>query len=321
MTIPNLSYLFVITFFCAVRLLALEIDFEKLTILTKPTDGLYVAWEHNAVMRSLKEGLAYLDVPFNYNPHSIGDISDVVLVPCNHNALIQAINLKKQGRIKKLFVGPNFYPHEVNYPQVDAYLVPSSWVIQFANDDCPSLVPRCKVWYAGIDKDFWKLANDDYKYSQNVLVYWKTENIEFCNAIEKLLRDYGWNPVRIKYGSYTIEQYKNILKNCRFAVVISRSESQGLALAECWAMDVPTFPWNPKSATILGCQCDYVSSCPYLNDQLGKDWKTLSELEAILQSIDIYLSSYTPREWVMTHMTDEASVEKLIGLINDEFKL
>jgi len=60
-------------------------------------------------------------------------------------------------------------------------------------------------------------------------------------------------------------------------------------------------------------------SCPYLNDQVGRDWRNLSELETLLQSMDKLLPQFSPREWVLTHMTDEISVRILIEIINDLF--
>jgi hypothetical protein len=294
------------------------VNFRKLTILTKPTHVSSVEWEHAAVMRSLLQGLDSLQVPYNYNPSAVDDIGDVLLVPCNRCALSQAVALKKQGRIKKLFVGPNFYPREVNYPEVDVYFVPSSWVITFAKNDCFNIASRCRVWYAGVDAGYWQAAQAVNKESKNVLVYWKTEPLSFCETIERLLKQYGWNPIRLQYGCYKPEQFKNILQRCRFAVFISMSESQGIALAECWAMDVPTLPWNPKTATIDGHQCDYVSSCPYLTSHTGVDWQTLSELKGILQSINNDLSLCMPRDWVVENMTDAVSVAKLVELINGE---
>lgn len=294
--------------------------FQKLTVLTKPTYEGHATWEHAAVMRSLMQGIKILQVPYNYNPSSIDGFGDVVLVVCNPRALKQAVDLKKQGLIKKLFVGPNFFPQDVNYPEIDVYFVPSAWVITFALYDCPGIVSRCRVWYAGIDKDFWQPLSSSANSSKNVLVYWKTESVSFCEQVEKTLKEHGWNPKRLKYGSYKPEQYKKMLQDCRFAVFISATESQGLALAECWAMDVPTLPWNPKTAVILEKNCNFVSSCPYLTPQTGFDWQNLEELKALLRSIDRQLSLCSPRKWVLDNMTDEISVAKLIGIINDSLK-
>jgi hypothetical protein len=291
-------------------------NFEKLTILTRPTYSMQIGWEHHAVMRSLLRGLNSLNVSYNYNPSTVNAIGDVVLVTSNHDALKQAVALKKQGRIKKLFVGPNFYPYEVDFPEVDVYFVPSEWVIMFAQSNCRHIVPRCKVWYGGVDPDYWSPGCALNDKSRNVLVYWKTESASFCEAIEDVLRKYGWNPIRLRYGYYKHEQLKEILQNCRFAVFISASESQGLALAECWSMNVPTLPWNPKSVVILGSRCNFVSSCPYLTAHTGVYWQNLSELETILQTIDKYLSICSPRKWVLDSMTDEISVDCLIKIIN-----
>ena len=291
--------------------------FEKLTVLTKATYEQTVHWEHAAVIRSLRQGLELLHIPFNYNPSLLADVGDSVLVVSGDEALSQALELKRQKRIKKLFVGPNFYPHKVNFPEVDLYFVPSAWVMQQVKEDCPNIFPRTRVWFAGVDIDSWKTRHDRITESKNVLVYWKTEPLDFCLSVEELLRRYGWSPIRLQYGSYNVEQYKSILNDCQFAVFISVSESQGLALAECWSMDVPTLPWNPQRALIVGQMRNYVSACPYLTSETGVSWQTLDELETIMRSLDTNIGGCEPRGWVAQHMTDEISVQELVKIIHE----
>ena len=146
-------------------------------------------------------------------------------------------------------------------------------------------------------------------------VYWKTESEQFCKAIEKMLRNYNWNPVRIRYGSYDKASYKETLKNSLFAVFISESESQGLALAESWAMDVPTLVWDPQEVVAFGRKFSESSSCPYLNNLLGKRWNTFQELENLLKVISHDIQIFTPRAWVLKNMSDQVSAKMLLSLI------
>lgn len=272
-----------------------------------------------SVARSLIEGLKVLNVPYEIGISSNTDNVDVVLVQENHRMLDLARRLKKAGLVKCLVVGPNFYPDEVNFPEVDIHIVPSESIITYCQDVAPELVSRCRVWPAGVDVSYWSPISDEYRYSKNVLVYWKTEGEDFCNLVESKVRKYGWNPIRLRYGGYTQPQYKQLLSQCRFAVFISRSESQGIALAECWSMDIPTLAWNPHEAYVRAHVYNYLVSCPYLNENLGADWKTIDELEGLLFASHTILEATSPREWVLQYMSDEASVRRLIDTINEFF--
>jgi len=292
----------------------------KLTVMTRPV-GKNFPWEHKAVMRSLLQGLQKIDIPFNYNPHNITDIGDVVMVVSCEDAVKQAVNFKKNGRIKKLLVGPFFVPHQVNYKEIDLFFVPSEPVIRMCSDMLANFSIRCAVWYAGIDEKYWMPTIFNYQKSKDVLVYWKNEEEQFCKQVENLLRRYGWNPKRIKYGNYNIQQYKKVLSECSFAVFLSRSESQGMALAEAWAMDIPTFPWNPMLLHAFGHSFDYISSCPYLTSATGISWKNILDFESILKSLDKLLPTFSPRNWVLENMTDEISVRLLVEIIERELWL
>lgn len=273
-----------------------------------------------SVARSLIEGLKALNIPFEIGVCAGRQLMDVVLVQGGEGgALETALKLKREGRIKKLIVGPNFYPDGANYPEVDVHIVPSRWVITYCQEVAPELVSRCRVWPSGVDVNYWAPVGTEYLTSKKVLVYWKTEGDDFCSLVGSMLKKYGWEPIILRYGTYSQPQYKEILTQCRFAVFISRSESQGLALAECWAMDIPTLPWNPGQTDVRGKIVNYSHSCPYINQQLGADWKTIPEFKNLLSSINTILSSVSPRAWVMKNMSDQASVLKLVSIINESF--
>lgn len=313
-----ISFLVINTTSIFTKVLMKNLAFKKLTILTKPIGQQAVEWEHKAVMRSLIAGLNDNHIPFNYNPHNIKEVGDVVMIPCNINAVLKAIELKKEGRIKKIFVGPNFYPDEVASLNFDIFLIPSEQCIRYFAEVDEELANRCRVWYVGIDLSFWCPISEEYNKSNNVLIYQKIEDQNFCNEIEDLVKKYKWNPLIIKYGSYTIEQYKKILSECRYAIFLSQSETQGIACTECWAMGIPTLIWEPRSVIIQKKHINYFSSCPYLNEKVGVYWKSLTDLENILITIESLLRSTRPCEWVQDNMTDKHSGQLLVNIINSE---
>lgn len=297
--------------------------FEKLTILTQSPQQPEGWMGHAGVNRSLLKGLSSLGVNYNFNPSSIQEIGDVVLVPANENALHTAIRLKNQGRIQLLLAGPNMvvWPSESNgivgNSAIDCCIVPCEWCKVNYERDLPSLCGRIAVLPSGVDTAFWQ-PTIDTKSSNIVIVYRKNSDETLCVNVENILRKYGWIPYRLTYGSYQQNEYKDILNKARFAVFLSRSESQGLALAECWSNDVPTLVWDPQEPTLIGKKmCWPISAAPYLSQSTGRLWRNLMELELILHNIITELPTIEPRAWVLQNMSDDVCASRLLTVINN----
>lgn len=296
----------------------------ELTVLTKPVDNTVTTHTqkpdyggHHSVTRSLVEGLIKVNFNSNYNPQMLPEVGETVVVLSGIEALKQAIDWKRKGKIKKLLVGPNLMTRSnecdniLSSPEIDICIVPSDWVRIAYEEDAPALVGRIICWYAGVDENFWK-PKEGCKKGKNVLVYWKTESEDFCRQTEETLIEHGWNPLRVVYGKYKNEDFKDILSKCIFAVFLSRSESQGLALAEAWSMNIPTLVWNPQEVIINGRKYSVTSSCPYLSDLTGREWMTFSGLDELLHDVEMKLKTFQPRKWVLENMTDEISARKLL---------
>jgi len=185
---------------------------------------------HSAVTRSVVQGLTKLGTRFNYNPERLKNVAEVVVVLSGIEALKQAIQWKKSGRVKRLLAGPNLVVRSSEYnglltsPEIDICLVPSDWVRVAYEEDAPSLRGRIRVWPAGVDSKYWK-PKQRRSEARNVLVYWKTEREEFCDSVERILCSFGWVPIRLAYGRYTKREFKMALSASSFAVFVSRSES------------------------------------------------------------------------------------------------
>ncbi len=270
------------------------------------------------VMGSLCRGLDKLEFDYNINP-APQDLHDVVIVISNISKLRYAINLKKTKRIKKLLAGPNLMIRADDYnriaasPEIDKYLVPSEWCRIAYQEVEPRLKGKIELWYAGVDPDKWNSFN---KTEEKVIVYWKNEGESFCNQVETLLQKYGFEIVRLRYGSYKLNQYKELLKKTKFCVFLSRSESQGIALAESWSMDVPTIAWNPKELVAHGRRYSIVSACPLLTTLTGRDWQNLQELESLICKYESICKDFSPRSWVLGNLTDQKSAELLLSIVD-----
>lgn len=305
-------------------------SYQKITLLTAPIG-------HNSsqyggplsVTQSLLNGLAHIGARFNYNPSQIEEVGDVVMVLANTHALGQVIELKRQGKVKKILAGPNLLVRAnedggiLASPEIDVCIVPSYWVKPSYEDDEPSLKNRIQIWYAGVDINYWNPTVTFQQKVKNgvkdVLVYWKTESESFCQQVEAILKKQGFNPKRLRYGSYDKERLKKKLSKSLFAVFITRSESQGIAFAESWAMDVPTIVWDPQEPLVIRGKSHWpVAACPYLQPSNGLLWRNQNELTGLIQNIGNFVPLFSPRSWVMQNMSDEVSARLLLTIINNE---
>ncbi len=321
---------------------------KKVTILTRPTNVPPVVRSkyggHRAVTRSLIEGLEKIGYEdFNYGPGNEEEIAEQVHVLFGVNTLQYAIALKRRGKIKTLTAGPNIvvFPFEHNAlladSNIDKYFVPSEWVGRLYAEMEPCLEGKTVSWPAGVDTEAFRPDSGTVK-DNTVIVYHKCESDQFRYKVCYELKRRGFSPVVFKYGGcpaawyeangtkpeperYDMEDFRRALNRACFAVVISDAESQGIALAEMWSMDVPTicfepnyFMWEWEGRFIE--RAGDISSCPYLSEATGMRFSSFEELGRILDTISANKKRFSPREWVLKNMSDEACARKFLQLLN-----
>lgn len=299
-------------------------SFKKISLFTDQQLNLQQIQHRgpSSVIRSLCCGLSQLKIPFNYNPHNQNDVGDIVIVLSDIHQLTRAMHLKHEKKINRLLAGPllmvrsNEYNHIAASPEIDMYLVNSIWTKISYIEDEPSLKAHIAIWPAGINENYWKPTTlKDPINNHHVLVYQKTNNNQLVQNVQNLLKKYNFQAINIVYGSYNIEQYKQALEQSLFAIVIGNSESQGIALAEAWAMNVPTLVYNLRKYSASGKTFTINSFCPYLTDKTGIDWRELDELEGWIKSMPLCINEFSPRSWVLENMTDVVCTKKLLDLI------
>ena len=227
---------------------------------------------HYALVRSVVEGLRAIKADFNFNPVSVGELARVVYAPANE-ALLQAAALKRRGAIEYLVAGPvnALFADECNgilqMPEIDLVVIPSEWTRNFYRD-VPALAAKSRVCPCGVDTSYWQPA--DRGRDRAAVVYWKSGDERFCESVEAIVRQCGLEPrrVRSRHGEHRIftpADYRALLDRAVIGVFLSTFETQGIALAEAWSMNVPTLVWDPKGeAEWLGRRFTSASSAPYL---------------------------------------------------------
>jgi hypothetical protein len=276
---------------------------------------------HYAVTRSVVEGLRAVGADFNFDPRRFDRLARVVYAPANE-ALRQAIELKRRGKIDRLVAGPvnSLFPSECDGilldPEIDCLIVSSDWVLELCGAEAPELMRKMRVIPCGVDEDDWAPSRDAT--TNRAIVYWKSGPESFCEEVEQRVAAHGLEPIRVRYASYDRAGYKDLLDGAAMGVFLSSFETQGLALAEAWSMDVPTLVWDPRGpAEWRGRAFQSGSSCPYLTAATGLAWRTLDELDGVMADALRNRTRFEPRTWVLGHMTDAICAATLYRLIQE----
>jgi hypothetical protein len=95
------------------------------------------------------------------------------------------------------------------------------------------------------------------------------------------------NVERLIYGNYKSADYKKLLSEVDLCVFFSPSESQGIALAESWASDVPTWVYERGFWTAPNGDVYSSSSAPYLTDYTGNFFTSINEFNDLINFIAI----------------------------------
>lgn len=265
---------------------------------------------HFAVTRSLIQGLESIDADFNYNPLYPWKLADTVIVLAGVRTLRQAIRLKQQGIIKRLFAGPNIVCFSadddkiVASSEVDCCVVNCEWVFNLYILDCPNLKDRCFIWPAGVDTNYWQ---PDFTKKRNDILIFDKQNKGPVGPVApyyEYLTSLGWSVKVIKYGAFKHEQYLRLLQQSCLMLGFVTDESQGIAWAEAWSVDVPTLIWKNTSNVFLGRSYE-CSTAPYLCNENGMFFEDLEDFKIQFNYWLYNRNKFSPRDWTLKNMSDK----------------
>lgn len=276
----------------------------------------------DGVVASVCRGWKESGVPLVLNPEASEIIeTDVVWVNRSIEALRWAINKKKEGHIRQLMAGPNLVVGPLDYsrillaPEIDKILQPSNWVRDFYLSLSPKLIGKIKVWPAGVEIP----VNVTAKKQDLILVYFKkSSDKKLLGLILGELEDRGVSYQILHYGNYKKMEYFDLLEKSKAMIYISNSESQGLALAEAWARNVPTLVWDRGFFEYgqYSWRANNISS-PYLTEDNGITFGGGDDFGKRFDSFMSNRDSFRSKEYVEANLSDKVCAEKLLAIIND----
>lgn len=291
--------------------------FSKENIKDRVKSILKIQRGPSGVLNGLISGLKKINEPFQINP-SIKNISDTVNVLSGIGALKLAIKLKKKGLIKNLIAGPNLIILPTDYNKIicddniDIILVPSQWVKDLYSDITPETSSKIIIWSAGTDMGNINLKRERTK----CIVYKKNVPVEVYKSVINELKIRNINFTLIEYGKFKKEDYFSLLEESRFMIYLQEAESQGLALQEAWARNVPTIVWNKGYITYLEkYNIKGNISAPYLNEKTGVSFKDELDFPKKLDNFIDNLENFNSHNYCKENLSDEVSAEKYVNIV------
>jgi hypothetical protein len=241
---------------------------------------------------------------------------DCVFSPCC------PIDVSKYPKTKFIF-GPQFsvFPDEKQIQLVNGqnsvYIQPSQWVLD--------------LWYSYNLKNnmcFCPFGVDTSQFNQSkpieqrnkVFIYHKRRRPEELHAVVKLLQKYNVQYEIFDYDHrYDENYYLNYLHESKFGIWVDAHESQGFALQEALACNVPLLVWNVTSMNQeYGSRYSNIpgTTIPYWDERCGEFFYNANELEEKFKSFVSKLDQYKPRDFIVENLSIEKCEDKLLEVIN-----
>lgn len=123
----------------------------------------------------------------------------------------------------------------------------------------------------------------------------------------------------VEYGAYATDEYFESLSQSDFAIFLSHTESQGLALQEAWMRNIPTLVFNARTWNYGHYSyTDPKISAPYLNEKNGMFFNSAEDFESQLESFLARLDSgsFDARASVLGTLSNKAAAERLLEIID-----
>lgn len=223
----------------------------------------------------------------------------------------------------KFIFGPHFcvFPDDkfknIKGPH-SAFLVLSEWVKKVYADYPITHGIRLEPIPFGVNTDkFNEVLPIDQR--DMVLIYHKFRDPFELRIVENFLQK-----KRIQYNIFSYHQkydeasYAMFLKRAKFGIWVGGHESQGFALEEALASNVPLLVWNVRyMGQEFGSSYGNVpaSSIPYWDNRCGEVFYDYYELDKAFEKFYNNLGNYKPREYVMENLSSDVCEKKLIELI------
>jgi len=207
-------------------------------------------------------------------------------------------------------LGPNILVTPPDDPRVwglyTDIVVPSKWVQDKYASFSLTKANRLHIWSVGIDTDSFNDANRDP--TIDCLLYAKNKSPAMA---EYLLKKKGMSYMTLTYGSYQESDLIQALKKCRFCILCTGTESQGIAYMEILSSGLPCFVLDET----MWMGRFPATSVPYFSEECGVIARDPKQYEEFFNLFTNSISSYHPREYIIGDHTLEKGAYRYMELL------
>ena len=199
------------------------------------------------------------------------------------------------------------------------YVLPSQWCVDFwkVYPVCNKL--KIEVLPFGVDVELFH-QSQSIEYRNRVFIYFKGRRQQELNFIENVLTANNIEYRVFSYQNrYDENEYIEYLQNSKYGTWLDAHESQGFALEEALACNVPLLVWSVTSMNQEHGQ-NYpdipATTIPYWDERCGEVFYNNSEFGEKINLFLSKLNAYKPREFILEQLSMGVCEQKLINIIN-----
>jgi len=253
------------------------------------------------VYKNLVKGLEQLGIEYSWN---------------RAETLNGSLNNMDHNLPKNTAVGPNTVilptDNPALYQKYNSFVVNSQWTYDKHASTGLLHGKNLHIWAVGIDTD---LFNDnDRNPDTDCFIYFKGRESGELDRVKQKLSDMRMSFKVITYGSYREEELIDATKKCKFCILLTGTESQGIGYMEILSSNVPCYvlnmgAWrNPHYPKVYPA-----SSVPYFDNSCGViDDMNMGKLVDFLNTMD----SFNPRKYIVDNHTLAISAKKYYDILS-----
>lgn len=291
-----------------------------------PKSFLYIdTWNHHKNKRGfeLMCKAGNIDFTLSKSTEDFQKPWDLVFIPTEYIPPHSLPNAKAimYGPHNFVFVDGPWKKGNSVFPSHCFYNLLSDWVIDLQNE-FGGLSLEAKLIPFAVDIDLFTPSDTFKRY--DCFVYFKERNPSELEYIIDVLQKKNLNYKIIRYGSYSENEYLDLIRQSKFAIWLGRHESQGFALEECLSCNVPILVWDCTSMfqyheknekpfqQYSGKFLFKTTSIPYWDERCGISFKQKEEFEENLEKMLHTYTSFSPRDFVVETLSPQACLNRLL---------
>lgn len=221
------------------------------------------------VVHNLKSGLEKIGVSI----HELYDSRPWKYTGCLQFCWPEILTSYAESK-RPILMGPNLFVTPADNPSLcklfNHFVVPSEWVKNFYQQFDLMSGKNIHVWPVGIDTDEWNLPDFQTEEELDCFIYFKNRSEQDLAVVEAICRKFNLKYEVIKYGNYQEEELKHLCAKSKFCVLLTGTESQGIAYMQILSTNTPCYVFNSSNwKSEDGKYTVDASSVPYFDEQCG----------------------------------------------------